>query len=125
MGLSEVRYRSKEILLLMLALIGTYFLGVYLLNWPMDIDNKVLPTIYFSDDWHWEPEGGFKPRGECWGGLLFALTTLITYTGWIRKDRLACNLALWGVLGGALGFPIGQSCQAYSVWNREPCEALS
>ncbi len=119
MGLSEVRYRAKEILLLMLLLIGVYFLGVYLINSPMDVANKVLPTIYFSDDWYWEPEGSFTPRNECWGGLLFALTTLIVYTGWVRKDRLARNLAMWGVLGGALGFPIGQSIQAFSAWNRE------
>ena len=119
MGWSSVRYRATEILLLMLALLGAHFLGVYLLNSPFDPDNQILPTLYFSDAWHWEPEGGFEPRFEQWGGLLLALATLIAYTGWYRKDRLACNMALWGVLGGAVGFPIGQTVQAYFAWNRE------
>ena len=117
MGLSEVRYRAREILLLMLAAIGMHILGVSLLNAPFDPANKVLPTIYFSDDWYFEPEGGFKQRSECWGGYLFALGTMLAYTGWVRKDRLARNLALWGFLGGALGFPGGQCFQAYNAWN--------
>jgi len=119
MGLSEVRYRSKEILLLMLALIAACFLGFFILNAPFDPANKILPRFYFSDAWFWEPEGDFKPRGEAWGGLLFAWVALFVYTGWIRKDRLARNMAMWGLLGGALGFPIGQSLQAYHAWNRE------
>jgi hypothetical protein len=117
MGLSAVRYRPLEILLLILAALGMHVLGLYLLNSPFDPANKVLPTIYFSDDWYFEPEGGFKPRFECWGGYLLALTTMIVYTGWYRQDRLALNLALWGLLGGALGFPGGQCFQAYNAWN--------
>jgi len=117
MGLSAVRYRPLEIVLLMLAALGMHYLGVYLLNSPFDPASKVLPTIYFSDDWYFEPEGGFKPRAECWGGYLFALATMVIYTGWYRHDRLARNLALWGLLGGALGFPGGQSVQAYNAWN--------
>ena len=118
-GWSNVRYRPKEILLLMLALIAAHVLGVYLLNMPFDPDTKTLPALYFSDHWHWEPEGGFKPRFEQWGGLLCALITLITYTGWYRNDRLACHMALFGILGGALGFPTGQCFQAFNAWNRE------
>jgi hypothetical protein len=33
----------------------------------------------------------------------------------IKKDRLARNMALWGMLGGALGFPLGQSLQAINA----------
>jgi len=117
MGLSAVRYRPLEILLLMLAALAMHFLGAYLLNSPFDPANQVLPTIYFSDDWYFEPEGGFEPRVECWGGYLFALATIIVYTGWYRQDRLARNLALWGLLGGALGFSGGQCVRAYNAWN--------
>jgi len=116
MGLSAVRYRPMEILLLMLGALGMHFLGLYLLNSPFDPTNKILPTIYFSDDWYFEPEGGFKPRVECWGGYLFALATMFAYTGWYRQDWLARNMALWGFLGGALGFPGGQCFQAYNAW---------
>ncbi|MGC9327815.1 MAG: hypothetical protein ACP5I1_09295 [Candidatus Hinthialibacter sp.] len=117
MGLGKIRYRFCEMLLLMIALIGAYWVGVYLLNSPYDPANKALPTIYFSADWHWRPDADLKPRRECWGGLWFALIAVITYSGLIRKDRLARNLALWGILGGAIGFPLGQSLQAYHAWN--------
>jgi hypothetical protein len=52
-----------------------------------------------------------------WGGLLFALAGLLAYVGWWRRDGLAWRTGLWGVLGGALGFPLGQCLQAYHAWN--------
>ena len=119
MGLSGIRYRSTELLLLMLGLVGAYFLGVALLNGPFDPANKVLPPLYFSDHWRWEPGAALEPRRECWGGLLFALMAAIAYAGWWRKDRLAPRLALWGMLGGAVGFPLGQSLAAFHSWNPE------
>jgi len=119
MGLGGVRYRARELLLVMLGLLGLSALGIWVLNEPFDPANKVLPRIYFSDDWHWEPGADLKPRREVWGGLLFALAGLIAYTRWRRRDPLAPRLALWGVLGGALGFPLGQSLQAFHAWNPE------
>lgn len=119
MGLGGIRYRSRELLLLMLALVGLYFLGVFLLNSPFDPANKALPAVYFSDHWRWEPDAVLKPRPECWGGLLFALAATIVYARWWRKDRLAYRLAFWGILGGAIGFPLGQSLQAFHAWNPE------
>jgi len=121
MGLGGTRYRSREILVLMLAMLALYALGAGLLNRPFDPANKLLPRIYFSADWRWQPEASvseLKPRPEHWGGLLFALLGAWIWAGWIRRDLLARNLALWGMLGG-LGFPIGQTLQAYHVWNRE------
>ncbi|MCA9449752.1 MAG: hypothetical protein KC931_21705, partial [Candidatus Omnitrophica bacterium] len=120
MGLSGVKYRAKDLWVLMLALVGAYYIGHALLNRPFDPANRELPSLYFSEAWHWTPEKeGMNPRRESWGGLLFALATLTAYVGWQRKDRLALNMALWGVLGGALGFPGGQTLQAYHAWNPE------
>ena len=119
MGLSGIRYRWREMLLIMLALVGLYFLGVYLINSPYNPSAKQLPAIYFSDHWRWEPDTYGKPRFECWGGLLLALLSLIAYVGLYRKDRLAPRLAFWAILGGAIGFPLGQSLQAYHAWNLE------
>ncbi|MFH1737828.1 MAG: hypothetical protein ABIH23_02385, partial [bacterium] len=119
MGLGGIRYRSRELLLLMAGVLAAYFIGVSLLNAPFDPDNGHLPVIYFSDHWHWEPDTVLEPRYECWGGLLLALATVIVYTRWRRKDRLALRLALWGILGGALGFPLGESVQAFHSWNPE------
>jgi len=52
MGLGGIRYRAREMLLLMFGLVIAYFLGVFLLNKPFDPANKVLPAIYFSDHWY-------------------------------------------------------------------------
>jgi len=121
MGLGSVRYRAREILVLMLGMLALYWIGLWVLNRPFDPANKILPRIYFSASWHWQPEASvaeLKPRPECWGGLLFALLGAWVWAGWIRGDRLARNLALWGMIGG-LGFPIGQSIQAFHAWNPE------
>lgn len=119
MGLSGVRYPPKAIALLMLALVGAYFIGVQLINRPFYPDRQILPAIYFSDDWRWEPGADLRPRFEAWGGLLLALVTAFIFASWAHGDRLARNLGLWGVLGGAIGFPLGQSIQAYHAWNRD------
>jgi hypothetical protein len=44
---------------------------------------------------------------------------LLMYVSWVRRDRLSRNLGLWGMLGGGLGFSLGQSLQAFHAWNRE------
>lgn len=118
MGLGGVRYRAREILLLMLGMLGLYAAGLWVLNSPFDPANKILPRIYFSADWRWQPGADLKPRPEVWGGLLFAWIGAWIWAGWVRRDRLARNLALWGAVGG-LGFPIGQGLQAYHAWNPE------
>jgi hypothetical protein len=119
MGLSGVSYRIREILFLTLSLVAAYVLGLYLLNSPHDPANRLLPTLYFSAHWYWEPDKALKPRPECWGGLLLGIGLLLTYVGAWRKDRLALRLGLFGLLGGALGFPMGQSVQAWHAWNPE------
>jgi hypothetical protein len=112
-------YRALEILALFAGMLLLFFLGGWLLNEPFDPSRKMLPKIYFSDDWHWEPEAVLKPRRERWGGLLLALLGLVAYLRWVRLDRLATRLAGWAMLGGALGFPAGQCLQAFHAWNRE------
>jgi hypothetical protein len=119
MGLSGRSYRPRELLCVMLGLLALFFLGVWLLNSPYDPAHRLLPRIYFSADWRWEPSADLKPRREVWGGFLVALIGLVAYLAWARRDVLARNLAGWGVLGGALGFPTGQSLQAFHAWNAE------
>ena len=116
-GLGGIRYRCRELLLVMCGIVGMYFLGVYLLNSPFDRSNQMLPAIYFSASWYWQPGEVIKPRPECWGGLLLALLALMAYVRLMRKDILANRLALWGFLGGAIGFPLGQCIQAFHAWN--------
>ena len=118
-GLGGKRYRPLEILGLTLAMLAVSFLGSWLLNSPFDVEGRRLPAIHFSNLWHWLPESDSRPRPEAWGGLLFALGLALAYVALWKKDALARNLGLWGLLGGALGFPIGQSLQAYHAWNPE------
>lgn len=117
MGLGGRRYRPLEIALLMAALVGLMVLGYWLINTPFDPANKRLPRIYFSDNWYFEPEGNVKPRPEIWGGYLLALLGLVVYVGGIRRDWLAARMALVGVIAGGLGFPGGQSIQAFHAWH--------
>ncbi len=120
MGLGTVRYRARELCLVALAAVALAMLGTWLLNAPYDPAQRDLPRLYFSASWHWRPDAiDLRPRREIWGGLLLALTALAAYTRWVRGDDLAWRLAGWGTLGGAVGFPLGQSLQAYHAWNPE------
>lgn len=120
MGLSPVRYRAREMALLMLALVGATFVGTWLFNAPFDPDARVLPRLYFSADWHWQPDApSLTPRREVWGGLLVALVALGAYVRLVRRDAATLRLLRWGVVGGGLGFPLGQSLQAWHAWNPE------
>ena len=118
-GLSGVRYHVGELLFVWLGVLGLCVCGIWLFNEPFDPANRILPKLYFSDSWQWEPNAALKPRREVWGGFLLGLAGLLTYLGVNRRDGLARRLGLWGVLGGAIGFPLGQSLQAYHAWNLE------
>lgn len=119
MGLGGRRYQGREVFGLLIGMMVLCWLGIRVLNEPYDPAHRVLPRIYFSADWRWEPNASLKPRREVWGGYLFALVGLLSYLGWVRRDVLAVRLAAWGFLGGAVGFPLGQSVQAFHAWNPE------
>ncbi|MEZ6051495.1 MAG: hypothetical protein R3C02_08930 [Planctomycetaceae bacterium] len=121
MGLSGRRYRPLELILLLMSALLIFFFGVWLINSPFDPENKILPRIYFSDDWYFEPEEA-NPRPEVWGGLLLALITLIGYARIAKGDRLALRLGLWAFVAGGIGFTLGQAIQSYHDWNREALE---
>ncbi len=79
-----------------------------------------MPRFYFSGSWYFHPDKlDLKPRREVWGGLLVALLGLVVYVTAIRRDILAFRMALVGLLAGGLGFPGGQSLQAFHSWNPE------
>lgn len=120
MGLGGKQYRSLEMLLLMLTLVGLVFFGIWLVNSPYDPANRILPKFYFSGSWHFQPDKvDLKPRREVWGGLLVALLGLICYARIIRGDVLALRMGLFGILSGGLGFAGGQCIQAFHAWNAE------
>lgn len=119
MGLGGARYRGRDMFIIMSVAIGAYWIGHRLLNEPFDPAHRVLPKIYFSGDWRWTPRPDLKPRPECWGGMMGALLAVTTLVTLWKRDRLAWRLACWGLLGGAVGFPLGQCIQAWHAWNPE------
>lgn len=123
MGLSRVQYKSSEIATLLIAMVFLLFLGLTLINSPFDPANKVLPNVYFSDHYFWEPDAELKPRPERWGGLFLALVGVIVYVTFIKQDRLAQMLTVFGFLAGGFGFSLGQSVQAYHAWHPETFES--
>lgn len=119
-GLGSVRYRARELFLLMLALVGVSLLGIWLLNEPYEPANRLLPRLYFSASWAWRPDVvDLQPRREVWGGLLVSLGVVSAYASRVRGDSLTPRLVGWGLLGGAIGFPLGQCLQAFHAWNPE------
>lgn len=116
-GLSRTKYRPTEITSLLLLMIFLLFLGVFLINRPFDPANEILPKVYFSDHWFWEPDRELKPRPERWGGLLCALIGVIFYVSLIKRDKLAQMLTLFGFLAGGFGFALGQCVQAFNAWH--------
>src|SRR5690606_17895839 len=84
-----------------------------------DPATHVLPRWYFSANWAFLPNAELKPRPEVWGGLALPLAAGTIYAGIFRRDALAWRLALWGMLGGAIGFPLGQCIQSMHAWNPE------
>lgn len=119
MGLGGVAWRPRELVFLLAGLLMLCAGGIWLLNEPFEPARKVLPAVYFSDSWRWEPDAVLKPRREVWGGFLLAFVgLLVALRGW-RRDVLGFRLGLWGLLGGGLGFPLGQCLQAYHAWNRD------
>ncbi len=116
MTLSGARYTWREILCLWLVAIAMFLVGCWMLNSPFNPATRELPAINFSADWSWKSDGPLKPRREVWGGYLFMYLTLQLYVCCIKRDLVAVRIGLWGLLGGMLGFPLGQCLQSFNVW---------
>lgn len=123
MALSSRDYHPIEWPILFALMLGAFFAGMYFLNSPFDPANRELPTLYFSDHWHWEPDVD-KPRREQWGGLVSALVVLLVYLSTVKRDWMATSMTVFGLVGGALGFPAGQSIQSYNSWHGEWIRSL-
>lgn len=91
-GLARQSYDRKTLSTAFVLTVIAFYLGWKLINEPK--------LIYFSDPIN-------KPRDESWAGLLFAA---VVFLGYLRAKasgpsaNLPIHFALWGALGGALGF---------------------
>ncbi|MBI4878014.1 MAG: hypothetical protein HY822_25570 [Acidobacteria bacterium] len=98
LALDRDKFSLREILTGLLLMIGGTYLGWKLVNEPK--------LIYFSDPVN-------KPRAEIWAGLLLGAAVLL---GWLARmtpsAKLPLRFALWGALGGGVGFAAGAWFQA-------------
>ena len=94
-GLTRANYERKTIVIAFLITIVACYVGIKLINEPK--------LIYFSNRLD-------KPRDESWAGLLFAAIAFLTYLRGRGKNaelRIPLRFALWGALGGGVGFAGG------------------
>jgi hypothetical protein len=109
MGLLFNRLSKKTIIVAILLLLGGMLIGFKLINQPM--------IIYFSDP--------AKPRPESWGALLVGAVTLFIFLkNKVESSgfKIITRFALWGLIGGGLGFGLGGFWMA--LGNQLPKELI-
>ena len=92
LGLSRDKYDRKSVIIGMALMVIAYHVGRELINEPK--------LLYFSNRED-------RPRGESWAGLLFGAGALLAYMrsrGTAEDFRVPLRFALYGCVGGALGF---------------------
>lgn len=100
-GLTRDRYDRKTLTIAIIIMVIAFYVGVKLINDPK--------LIYFSNRLE-------KPRDESWAGLLFAALALLGFLrsrGTAEAFAIPLRFALWGALGGAVGFGGGGLWLAY------------
>ena len=91
-GLARDHYDRKTVAQAFLLAIPAFLLGLLLINEPK--------LIYFSDRVN-------EPRDESWAGLLFAALAILAFLrarGSKKAFEIPLRFALWGAVGGGLGF---------------------
>jgi len=94
LGFLSKKLKQKTIALALLLMMAGMFLGFKLVNEPM--------LIYFSDP--------ANPRSESWAALLFGAVAILIYLRFTIKSeefRIVSKFALFGLIGGGLGFGLG------------------
>ena len=94
------RYLTRDLVAGLGLLVAGTCAGWKLLNQPK--------LIYFSNRLD-------RPREEVWAGLIVGAFLLLLWVGKCGGARMPWRFALWGALGGGLGFAAGAAIQ---VWGR-------
>lgn len=89
LGIVLKQIQRKDVVIGLGVLLVGLIVGWKLINEPR--------LIYFSN-----PHD--KPRAEIWAGLLFGTVALLGFLAFKGQARLPLHFALWGALGGAIGF---------------------
>jgi len=109
LGFLAHRLTLRTVAIALLVLCVATMLGIALINQPK--------LIYFSDPVN-------KPRDEIWAGLLFGALALLAYLRSINEHLIPLRFALWGMLGGAVGFGVGGVLMAIGWRLPQPYKGL-
>jgi len=115
LGLMCRCYRCVEIAILLGMMTVAAALGLALLNRPLSPSAATPPVSFSYDPVNTEN----APRSELWGAIWFGLIVLLLYTRVFKKDPVTFRFGMFGILGGGLGFSIGQMFQAFSWAHSE------
>jgi hypothetical protein len=97
---TRVRYRTPDLVAGFGLLVAGTWAGWKLVNQPK--------LIYFSNRLD-------RPRAEVWAGLILGGILLLLWLTRRGGGRMPARFALWGALGGGVGFSAGAAIQ---VWGR-------
>lgn len=103
-GLTRDTYDRKTLVIAFLITVVAFYIGVKLINEPK--------LIYFSNRED-------KPRDESWAGLLFAAIAFLSYLrlrGIRESVAIPLRFALWGAVGGSIGFAGGALWLAFGKY---------
>jgi hypothetical protein len=99
-GLTRERYSRHDLIAAFAVMVLSTYGGWKLINEPK--------LIYFSNRLD-------RPRAELWAGLLLGALALLLWLSVKGGTKLPWRFALWGALGGGVGFATGAALQ---VWGR-------
>jgi len=105
LGVFDQPLSARRWAVLLLGALILFWLGRRFINGPHDPPYR-LPLIYFSDPL------SDKPRAECWGGLWLGYLWLLCCAALMGRGS-ALRLSVFGLVGGAIGFPVGEMLQAW------------
>ncbi len=94
------RYRTADLMGGLALMVAGTWAGWRIVNEPK--------LVYFSNRLD-------RPRPEVWAGLIAGALVLLAWLAWRGGARLPSRFALWGAIGGGVGFAFGAAIQ---VWGR-------
>ena len=101
------RYRRLDLIFALLAMVIATWAGWRVINEPK--------LLYFSNPFD-------KPRPEIWAGLILGGMGFLGWLLYRRVGRIPAEMAAWGTLGGAFGFPFGAALQVLGHSNHWPLQ---
>ena len=105
MAASSIEYSLMDGVILIIIGPVLWALGIRIFNRPMAPPAR-FPAVYFS-------KRDATGRAEWWGGMWVMFAGWLGYAYLVRGDGFAAGLAMFGLVGGGIGFPFGQALHSW------------